>query len=225
MKKILLITLFISVLISSCKKADKGEEGDPGPSYYKTANGTVTSTIYYKYANGDTAIVPCSYDSYLSNLDNVFYLDSSSNSDPYYGFDIVRYNSDDASNFIRISTCWANFDKTKDSSFLEPYNFIFGISRVATNSSTLFAFATMSDVYNYYQMDKLYVGEDVTITNYYLNPKSHRLTFDYEVVLSPYSLESNYITDYSVSPIVKGSVDVVLTKSPYETDVCYNFND
>lgn len=219
MKKIYLLILAISFL-SSCRKGDEGASGDPGPGYYKVANGSVTSTIYYKYPNGDDAIVPGTYGAYVSETENVLHLDTASGvSFPCYNFDIIRYSSEDANDFVRISACGVSFDINQDTSFLAPSEINFGISRVSTGS-TLFAFATMQDVYNSNDLDYYYEGENVTITNYYLNPVTHRLTFDYEISVSPYSIPEYYKWDTETYATIKGKVDVKLINSPYQLDVC-----
>ncbi|MFN8417283.1 MAG: hypothetical protein U0U66_13210 [Cytophagaceae bacterium] len=209
-----------AVLLSSCNTGEKGNEGDPGPGYYKSANGSVTATIHYQYPNGDTAIVPSSYQSSLSDMDNVINIDTSGGMGEY-SFDIIRYGADDAANFIRISSCWADYDGTDDTTFRKPYNFIFGISRIS-QGSTLFAFATMSDVYEMNELTYDYTDSDVTLSNYYYNPSTHRLTFDYEIKLEPsYDILEQYVTDGSIYGVVKGKVDVTLLNNPYELDVCY----
>lgn len=216
MKNILYILLMMAI-ISSCRKGDQGVEGDPGASYYKSANGNMNAIIHYKYPNGDTAIVPATYNSILSNNDNIMYMDTAStNMYPYYSFDIIRYDAEDASNFIRISSCEADYDKTKDSAFTLPYNILFGISKISAGAN-FFAFATMSELYH---LHHYYEGENITISNYYLNPTTHRLTFDYEIVLYPDEVLSHFITDGEVYPVIKGSVDVILLNTPYYLEVC-----
>jgi len=219
MKNVLLYILLISGLVVSCKKGDKGQDGEPGASYYQSDNGSVTATINYEYPNGDDATVPGTYNAYTSVTDNLLYMDTSeTNLYPNYSFDIIRYNADDASNFLRISVCGAEYDKT-DNFFFAPNTVRFGISRIYKGTS-LFAFATMSDIYNYNYFPTYYEGEGMTITNFKLNTSTHRLTFDYEIVASPDDVLSNYNTYNGLSPVMKGKVDVTLIKSPYNLDIC-----
>ena len=73
----------------------------------------------------------------------------------------------------------------------------------------------MNDVYNDCQLN-YYYGEDLIITNYYLNPKTHRLTFDYEIAIYYYDIIDSYAyEDNTIIPVIKGKVDVVLKTTPF----------
>jgi hypothetical protein len=213
----IMVALSTGLFFSSCRDGEKGDPGPAGVGYYKTNNGELSGTIYYKYPNGDTAIVPFSNKGFTSVTQSALYIDSSINNYGYnyYSFDITRIDPEDDRSFIRIACCNVSIDMSNDTCFTKPHYLRFGISKISPTNNSFFAFATMSDVYNgnlnYYN---IYESDNLTITNYYLNPVSHRLTFDYEIVMSPNHPISNYRYDYTVSPIIKGSVDVTLKTTP-----------
>ncbi|MFN8417284.1 MAG: hypothetical protein U0U66_13215 [Cytophagaceae bacterium] len=208
----LFVALTAGLLFSSCRD---GEQGDPGPAgvgYYKTDNGELSGTIHYKYPNGDTAIIPFSNKGYISATESSLYIDSSSsyNGDDYYSFNIIRVNPNEENSSIRFLCSYAYMNINDDTCFLEPYSIGMSITNVTNVNNSLFAFATTEDIYNDCDIDYYSSGYDVTISNYYLNPVTHRLTFDYEFVVNYYNLESIYRYDYSTYPNIKGKVDVIL---------------
>lgn len=218
----------ILAITFSCKEGEKGDPGPNGVGVYKTDNGSLSGTIHYQYPNGDTAIVPFSNKGYSSYTESILYIDSSMYNDGnYYSFDVLRIDPEDDKSYLRIGTCWADMDIDNDTCFSKPYSIIYGVSKISVSNNYFFAFATMSDVYEYDDLGYYYVGEGVSITNFYLNPTTHRLTFDYNINIYPaeYNWESGilpmYVTDYNIYAKVNGSVDVVLKSTPYPLEACY----
>ncbi|MFN8417282.1 MAG: hypothetical protein U0U66_13205 [Cytophagaceae bacterium] len=217
MKKILLFITIISLLFA-CREGEKGEQGPAGLGYFKSG-GTTSGTIHYKYENGDTAIVPYTYTAYSSVLSQTYYLDTAYGNS-YYSVNIERNDPDEPNNYITFYICDAFYNKNANSAsdaFTQPTSMKVFFNYVKSSNP----FFHLSNEYNYspYPYTE---GFDLTITNYNLNPTTGKLTFDYEIVVDPDHIPYDLRYDDMVQPTLKGSINVNLTKSPYNNSSCAN---
>lgn len=216
MKKILLLIVFASLFVA-CNTGDKGEQGPAGKGYFKSG-GNSSGTIHYKYQNGDTAIVPYTFTAYKSVLSQTYYLDTA-NGNSTYSVNIERADPEETSNYINFYICGANYNKNANSAsdaFTKPTSMIIYFNYIKSS----YPFFHLSNE-NYYYYNYAYSeGYNMTINNYKLNPTNGRLTFDYEIVIDPYEIPYKLRFNDTIKPVVKGLVDVTLTKSPYDISFC-----
>jgi hypothetical protein len=176
------------------------KDGEPGPAGDNSLlkQGNVSGTMYYKYMNGDTAIVPFNHEYYESINYNTFAYDSITNNEfeiDFYRGQLKEANSYlyfnlqgylDANNFFQIPIYnYANFElinKYKN----KVYNWNF-------------------DIYS----------QHITITDFKMDVKTGVASYNYTIDIPPSDIYFNDKADDVTHFIIKGSVNVTLDENEY----------
>lgn len=216
MRKILLFTILS--LLFACKDGDKGEPA-AGTGYFRT-DGTTSGTIKYYYENGDRAILPTSFSAYTSVLDQTYYIDEDYG---YYYINVERYDPNESSNYLKFYICDAYYDNTKSGSarFTKPSSIMVYFNYLKP-TNPFFQLSNEYNPYDYYY-HTYYQGETLTLSNYSLDPSTGHLTFSYQITIDPNSIPYGLRASESY-PNLSGTVDVYLTKSPYNNSFCADYD-
>lgn len=212
MKKLILLILS-STLLWSCRD---GEDGPPGPDGISglKIEGTNAGTMYFNYPNGDTAIVPYTYPSFLSAIDQTYYIDTVGNNSTYH-VTIRRNDVSDPDNYMDIYFCDAFYDAGNDTTFSVPSSALIYFNYIKANG-------TLFKLNNYYNESYYVTGQNLKIRNYYLNPTTGRLTFTYELTVPYGDISYDVRPPESIPAILKGTIDVQLNRSLYDNSYCGN---
>jgi hypothetical protein len=194
MKKILLLIFVLSSLFLSCKT----KEGEPGPAGDNALNkdGSISGTIYYNYANGDTAIVPFNYEYYESELD--FYAELDTLYDTYkIRFKRRELKEINSYTFIELYGALDANNKPLDADFNDISFQQFNLVKKINNKLFKFAF------YNLY-------SSTGSITDFVFDEKTGKLFYNYTFDVSPSDISSNYAVDGVTTAKIVGNVNLTL---------------
>lgn len=175
--------LLIATVISFT--ACRTKEGEPGPAGESSLNkqGSISATITYTDNNGTTATIPFNYQYFESLEDNRFYYDDDAGMISY-GLQVERRTIKDANNYYSFI-----LEGSGDDGILN------GPDQVYAN----FSFYTVINN-QLYKFD----NNDISITNFSIDPSTGRVTFDFAG-----SVKYNNNEDATIT----GKVDVILNRS------------
>jgi hypothetical protein len=198
MKKLISFLFALSILITfnSCKVKD----GEPGPagenSLYK--QGSVSGTFYYKYSNGDTAIIPFNHEYYESMNYNTFLYDSINYND--YAIDFYRSQLKETDSYLYFNS--QGFIDA-DNKFEIPTNNYIEFNLINKYKNVVYNWSL--DAYS----------NQITITDFKMDPKTGNVTYNYTIDIPASDLNFRNKVDDVTPLIIKGSVNVVLDEDEY----------
>lgn len=200
MKTFYLLLMAAVITVTSCRT----KEGEPGPAGESSLQkqGSVSGSIAYVDANGDSVNLPFNYEYFESLSNSTFTYDQ-------YGFsaDFQRRGANDENNSIEFR----NFQGDKmNGSFSTPEYFNFNFSTVKNLNNELFNFSS-----GFYAGDAQSTCE---ISNFSLDTLSGRLVFDFKSDYDPYDIYSDSRYDFSTHALVKGHVDVTVYRKRYNNN-------
>jgi hypothetical protein len=201
MKSLYILLVAIAVCTVSCRT----KEGAPGPSGESTLTqqGTISGSLAYVDYQGNPISVPFSYSYFASLAGNKFSYDE--NGKKNYLVQLFRRDLKDNNNYIGFYNL---LGYNVNNQFNAPSSGDFDFSLVKIINNNLFEFNA------YFYSTNTTTLSTYTITNYNLNATTGRLTFDFEIVFDPNSIDDSVRYNYEVVAIVTGKVDVILNRTP-----------